>query len=119
MTLTVLLLENVANSAAESFAAQGFEVIRKVKLTAEDEEELLPRIHAICVRSKTKLTPEFLDKAKNLMVVGCFCIGTDGHALEAAAGVRASSSCHPPTRVPNEAPTNGRAGGQVGGAGGG
>ena len=34
-------------------------------------------IHVIGIRSKTKLTARVLREAKNLIVVGCFCIGTN------------------------------------------
>lgn len=34
-------------------------------------------VHAIGIRSKTKLTARVLAEAKNLIVVGCFCIGTN------------------------------------------
>lgn len=34
-------------------------------------------VHVIGIRSKTKLTPRVLREAKNLIVIGCFCIGTN------------------------------------------
>ena len=34
-------------------------------------------IHVIGIRSKTKLTARVLREARNLIVVGCFCIGTN------------------------------------------
>lgn len=34
-------------------------------------------VHVIGIRSKTKLTARVLGEAKNLIVVGCFCIGTN------------------------------------------
>ena len=33
--------------------------------------------HVIGIRSKTKLTSRVLREAKNLIVIGCFCIGTN------------------------------------------
>jgi D-3-phosphoglycerate dehydrogenase len=50
--------------------------------------ELIEKIrdaHVIGIRSKTKLTKEVLDHAKNLLVIGCFCIGTNQVDLQAAA----------------------------------
>ena len=44
------------------------------------EEELIakiPEVHIIGVRSKTQLTEKVLSHAKNLMAIGCFCIGTN------------------------------------------
>ena len=44
------------------------------------EEELLTLakdVHAIGIRSKTRITAKYLEEAKHLLCVGCFCIGTD------------------------------------------
>lgn len=42
-------------------------------------------VHAIGIRSKTKLTAKVLSHAKQLIVIGCFCIGTNQVDLDAAA----------------------------------
>jgi D-3-phosphoglycerate dehydrogenase len=42
-------------------------------------------VHVIGIRSKTKLTERVLREAKNLIVIGCFCIGTNQVDLEYAA----------------------------------
>lgn len=42
-------------------------------------------VHVIGIRSKTKLSEKVLREAKNLIVVGCFCIGTNQVDLEYAA----------------------------------
>lgn len=42
-------------------------------------------MHVIGIRSKTKLTDRILREAKNLLVVGCFCIGTNQVDLDYAA----------------------------------
>lgn len=42
-------------------------------------------VHVIGIRSKTKLTEKVLSEAKNLLVIGCFCIGTNQVDLEYAA----------------------------------
>jgi phosphoglycerate dehydrogenase-like enzyme len=42
-------------------------------------------IHVIGIRSKTKLSEKVLREAKNLIVIGCFCIGTNQVDLEYAA----------------------------------
>ena len=34
-------------------------------------------VHVVGIRSKTKLTARVLREAKNLIVIGCFCIGTN------------------------------------------
>lgn len=42
-------------------------------------------VHVIGIRSKTKLTEKVLKEAKNLLVIGCFCIGTNQVDLDYAA----------------------------------
>jgi D-3-phosphoglycerate dehydrogenase len=42
-------------------------------------------VHVIGIRSKTKLTKRVLQEAKNLIVIGCFCIGTNQVDLQFAA----------------------------------
>lgn len=42
-------------------------------------------VHVIGIRSKTKLTARVLQAAKNLLVIGCFCIGTNQVDLKTAA----------------------------------
>lgn len=42
-------------------------------------------VHVIGIRSKTKLTAKVLAEAKNLLVIGCFCIGTNQVDLDYAA----------------------------------
>lgn len=42
-------------------------------------------VHVIGIRSKTKLSKKILQEAKNLLVIGCFCIGTNQVDLEFAA----------------------------------
>lgn len=53
------------------------------------DERLIPLnnrdVHVIGIRSKTKLTEKVLREAKNLLVIGCFCIGTNQVDLEYAA----------------------------------
>ncbi len=46
---------------------------------------MLRDVNVIGIRSKTKLTARVLAEAKNLIVVGCFCIGTNQVDLKYAA----------------------------------
>ena len=68
--------------------SQGFSVETADKFTPEQLAKKLPSIHVIGVRSKTKLSKDILTKyGKKLMVIGCFCIGTDQTDLECAASL--------------------------------
>ncbi|EIE79472.1 hypothetical protein G6F46_007442 [Rhizopus delemar] len=82
----VLLLENVNVTAVEAFKKQGYQVETFTKALVGDELiEKIKDVHVIGIRSKTKLTKAVLDEAKNLMAIGCFCIGTNQVDLQHAA----------------------------------
>ncbi|RDW89389.1 putative SER33-3-phosphoglycerate dehydrogenase [Coleophoma cylindrospora] len=84
--IKILLLENVNESGRQKLAEQGYQV--EALKTSLPEEELIEKIrdvHVIGIRSKTKLNERVLREAKNLIVVGCFCIGTNQVDLEYAA----------------------------------
>lgn len=46
---------------------------------------MLPGYHAVGIRSKTKITAKVIDACPQLLVIGCFCIGTNQVDLEHAA----------------------------------
>ena len=77
--IRILLLEGVHPSAVEAFHQAGYTNIESLK-TALDENELAAKIknvHVVGIRSKTQITAEVLQKAKKLIAIGCFCIGTN------------------------------------------
>lgn len=77
--IKILLLEGLHQSALNEFHKKGYTSIDSYK-EAMTEEELLACIenyHIIGIRSKTNLTAAVLEKAKKLMTIGCFCIGTN------------------------------------------
>ncbi|MDC6272006.1 phosphoglycerate dehydrogenase, partial [Acetobacter pasteurianus] len=84
--IKILLLENVNQTAINIFKGQGYQVeFYKSSLPEEELIEKIKDVHAIGIRSKTKLTEKVLKQAKNLVVIGCFCIGTNQVDLEFAA----------------------------------
>ncbi|ORY07609.1 hypothetical protein K493DRAFT_295419 [Basidiobolus meristosporus CBS 931.73] len=83
--IKILLLENINITAVDMLTKQGYQVEHCSK--ALPEELLIEKIRdvsAIGIRSKTKLSAKVLKEAKKLLVVGCFCIGTNQVDLEAA-----------------------------------
>ncbi|MDB5226140.1 MAG: D-3-phosphoglycerate dehydrogenase [Bacteroidota bacterium] len=77
--IKILLLEGLHPSAFNEFAKKGYTNIDSSK-DAMTEDELLNCIenyHIIGIRSKTILNAAVLEKAKKLVTVGCFCIGTN------------------------------------------
>lgn len=77
--IRILLLEGIHDSGVEELKKKGYTNIDWHK-DAMSEEELLECIenyHVIGIRSKTNLTAPVLEKAKKLLTIGCFCIGTN------------------------------------------
>lgn len=82
----VLLLENVNKTGQTILKQQGYQVEALKSSLPEDQLiEKIRDVHVIGIRSKTQLTPNVLKHAKNLIVVGCFCIGTNQVDLAYAA----------------------------------
>jgi D-3-phosphoglycerate dehydrogenase len=76
--LNVLLLENIHESAQELLAEQGFSVERVTSALPEQElKRRVADVHYLGIRSKTQVTAGILAEAKELIGLGCFCIGTN------------------------------------------
>ena len=76
--MKVLLLENISGVAVTQFQEGGYEV--EALQGALEEKELIARVRGcsiLGVRSKTRITPEVLEAAPELVSVGAFCIGVD------------------------------------------
>ncbi len=84
----VLLVENVHPTARELLSSAGCEVECLDRAPKEAElAALLPGVHALGIRSKTLVTAKALAAGKDLLAVGCFCIGTNQVALGDAHGL--------------------------------
>ncbi|RIB10414.1 hypothetical protein C2G38_2206174 [Gigaspora rosea] len=84
--IKVLLLENINQTAIDILTGEGYQVEAHSKSLPEDVLiEKIRNVHCIGIRSKTQLTRKVLAEAKKLLVIGCFCIGTNQVDLEAAA----------------------------------
>ncbi|KAJ9203833.1 hypothetical protein DTO166G4_6806 [Paecilomyces variotii] len=84
--IKILLLENVNQTGRDILSKQGYQVeFLKSSLPEDQLIEKIRDVHVIGIRSKTKLTARVLKEAKNLIVVGCFCIGTNQVDLQYAA----------------------------------
>jgi D-3-phosphoglycerate dehydrogenase len=83
--MKVLFLEGVHPAAAERMQQSGYRA--EMVKPAYSEDELCKAIastHVLGIRSKTCVTKKVLEQAKNLLAVGCFCIGTDQVELDEA-----------------------------------
>ncbi|KAJ5150538.1 D-isomer specific 2-hydroxyacid dehydrogenase NAD-binding [Penicillium coprophilum] len=84
--IKVLLLENVNQTGRDILSKQGYQVeFLKSSLSEDQLIEKIRDVHVIGIRSKTRLTARVLKEAKNLIVIGCFCIGTNQVDLQYAA----------------------------------
>ncbi|KAJ3021636.1 hypothetical protein HKX48_008117 [Thoreauomyces humboldtii] len=84
--IKVLLLEGVNATGIQILKNAGYQVECHAKaLDPEVLKEKIKDVHVVGLRSKTQLTAEILAVAKKLLVVGCFCIGTNQVDLEYAA----------------------------------
>ena len=84
--MKVLLLESIHPTAAEAFRHAGLEVEeRPGSLAADELADALSGVSLLGIRSNTKITAEVLDAGKDLLAIGCFCIGTNQVDLAEAA----------------------------------
>jgi D-3-phosphoglycerate dehydrogenase len=82
----ILLLEGIHPVAVQAFRASGLSRIQ-TEAGSPGEEKLIAMIgdiHILGIRSKTHISERVLDSAKQLLAVGCFCIGTDQVDMDAA-----------------------------------
>ncbi|KAF2841565.1 hypothetical protein M501DRAFT_1000828 [Patellaria atrata CBS 101060] len=85
-SIKVLLLENVNQTGRDILEQQGYQVeFLKSSLPEDQLIQKIRDVHVIGIRSKTKLTENVLKHARNLIVIGCFCIGTNQVDLQYAA----------------------------------
>jgi D-3-phosphoglycerate dehydrogenase / 2-oxoglutarate reductase len=74
----VLLLEGIHPLAADILRGAGAEVdLRPRSLTEDELVDELPGVDVLGIRSNTRVTPRVLEAGKDLLAVGCFCIGTN------------------------------------------
>jgi D-3-phosphoglycerate dehydrogenase len=84
-TIKVLLLEGINQTGIELFERQGYEIETYAKaLSPEDLKKKIKDVNVIGIRSKTNLAKAILEEAKNLVAIGCFCIGTNQVDLDYA-----------------------------------
>lgn len=85
--IRILLLEGVHDSAVALFARSGYASITRHAGALEGEAlaQALEGVHVVGIRSRTQLTARMIEGADKLIAIGCFCIGTNQVALDAAA----------------------------------
>ena len=84
--IRVLLLEGVSQTAVRNFRSAGYTQIEFHEKSLP-EDQLAARVaeaHIVGIRSRSHLTAGMFRNSRRLMAVGCFCIGTNQVALDAA-----------------------------------
>jgi D-3-phosphoglycerate dehydrogenase len=84
MSYKVLLLDNVDAKCAEVFRERGMEADQPGKLTDNELKERLGNYDAVVIRSATTITPEILEHAGNLKVIGRAGVGVDNIDIPAS-----------------------------------
>lgn len=84
--INVLLLEGIHQSAIDTFKQAGYNNIEflKTALDGAELEQKIKNVHILGIRSRTNVTAEIFKKAKKLIGVGCYSIGTNQVDLNAA-----------------------------------
>ncbi|KAJ1503421.1 hypothetical protein HMI56_002157 [Coelomomyces lativittatus] len=76
--IKVLLLENISNVSIELLNEAGFQVESlKHALSETQLIEKIQEVQVLGIRSKSKITAKVIQHAKKLLVIACFCIGTN------------------------------------------
>ena len=82
----VLISDKLSPKAADIFRDRGIEVDTNVGLSPEELISIIGEYDGLAIRSATKVTPEILEAATNLKVVGRAGIGVDNVNIDAASG---------------------------------
>ncbi|MHC4953682.1 MAG: phosphoglycerate dehydrogenase [Planctomycetota bacterium] len=100
--IRVLLLEGIHESAVETLERRGYSNVERLghALAGKDLTDALGQAHMVGIRSRTQLDAATLETVSRLIAIGCFCIGTNQVALDAAAaqGVPVFNAPHSNTR---------------------
>lgn len=82
--MKILICDKLAEEGIKIFQENGFEVATKFTITKEEILNEIGDYDGIVVRSRTKLTADILDNAKNLKVIGRAGVGLDNIDLKKA-----------------------------------
>jgi D-3-phosphoglycerate dehydrogenase len=84
--LKILLLEGVSQTAVRCFREAGYSNIEYHEKSLPEAElaKAVAEAHIVGIRSRSQLTEEMFNNSRRLFAVGCFCIGTNQVALDAA-----------------------------------
>ncbi len=96
MASKVLVTEKIADEGLDILRSRGYEVVELLDADEAAIGEALTDADALIVRSATRVTPELLDQAKRLKVIGRAGVTVDNIDIE-AANERGIVVCNAPT----------------------
>jgi D-3-phosphoglycerate dehydrogenase / 2-oxoglutarate reductase len=84
--INVLLLEGIAETAADELRGRGYTSINRINGALSEAElaKAVKGVHLLGIRSKTKITDYVVKAANKLLAIGAFCIGVNQVELDAA-----------------------------------
>jgi len=83
--MKILISDKLQDEGIKIFEDNGFEVVKKFTIDKEELKKEIGEYDGIVVRSRTKLTSDVLENAKNLKVIGRAGVGLDNIDREKAA----------------------------------
>ncbi len=96
MASKVLVTEKIADEGLSILRSRGYEVVELLDASEAELKEALADADGLIVRSATHVTPELLDQAKRLKVIGRAGVTVDNIDIE-AANERGIVVCNAPT----------------------
>ncbi len=75
--MKILISDKLEDDGIKIFEANGFEVVKKFTITKEELKNEIGDYDGIVIRSRTKLTADVLENAKNLKAIGRAGVGLD------------------------------------------
>ena len=83
--MKILISDKLDSSGVKIFQDNGFEVVKDFEITNDQLKKEISNYDGIVVRSRTKLTAEVLENAKNLKAIGRAGVGLDNIDRKKAA----------------------------------
>jgi D-3-phosphoglycerate dehydrogenase / 2-oxoglutarate reductase len=84
MSYKILVLEGMTDRGLQILKAEGWTIDQKKAMSPEELAGIIAPYHAVTVRSSSKITPEVIDAATSLKVIGRPGVGVDNVNLAAA-----------------------------------
>lgn len=84
MSKKILVTEQIAQEGIDALIARGYDVDVRLDLSEEELVRIIEPYEALIVRSATKVTPELMDAAPHLKIIGRAGVTVDTIDIEAA-----------------------------------